>query len=209
MDIVDKSLIKKLPLIAILRGVRPEECLEIGYELFNIGFRIIEVPLNSPEAFKSIEKLVLKLKEEVIIGAGTIFNIKQLQALFDAGGKLAVMPHVDIKIIELAKKLDIICFPGVSTPTEALSALNAGADGLKIFPAEMITPKILKSWKVILPDNTMLFPVGGIKPESLESYFLAGATGFGIGSALYHPGKSVLEIVKTGKAFKKVWDKLN
>ena len=109
----------------------------------------------------------------------------------------------------MAKKLNIICFPGVSTPTEALSALQAGADGLKIFPAEMITPKILKSWKVILPENTMLFPVGGIKPDSIESYVLAGATGFGIGSALYHPGKSVLEIVNAGKAFKKSWDKLN
>tara|TARA_B100000586_G_scaffold184134_1_gene135147 strand:- start:248 stop:883 length:636 start_codon:yes stop_codon:yes gene_type:complete len=209
MDNVQKSLIKRLPLIAILRGVRPEECLEIGYELFNVGFRIIEIPLNSPEAFKSIKKLVLKLKEEVIIGAGTIFNIKQLQTLSDAGGKLAVMPHIDIKIIEMAKKLNLICFPGVSTPTEALSALEAGADGLKIFPAEMITPKILKSWKVILPENTMLFPVGGIEPDSIETYVLAGATGFGIGSALYHPGKSVLEVVKAGKAFKKSWEKLN
>ncbi len=109
----------------------------------------------------------------------------------------------------MAKKLDIICFPGVSTPTEALSALNPGADGLKIFPAEMITPKILKSWKFILPDNTMLYPVGGIKPESLKSNFLVGATGFGIGSSLYHPGKSVLEIIKTRKAFKNIWDKLN
>ena len=92
---------------------------------------------------------------------------------------------------------------------EALSALEAGADGLKIFPAEMITPKILKSWKVILPENTMLFPVGGIEPDSIETYVLAGATGFGIGSALYHPGKSVLEVVEAGKAFKKSWEKLN
>ncbi len=107
MDKAHKNLIKKLPLIAILRGVRPEECLEIGYELFNVGFRILEIPLNSPEAFKSIEKLVLKLNEEVIIGAGTIFNIKQLQTLFDAGGKLAVMLHVDVKIIEMANKLNI------------------------------------------------------------------------------------------------------
>ena len=96
MDYENKSLIKELPLIAILRGIRPEECLEIGFELFNLGFRIIEIPLNSPEAFKSIEKLVLKFCDEVMIGAGTIFNTKELQTLFDAGGKLAVMPHVDI-----------------------------------------------------------------------------------------------------------------
>ena len=107
MDKVHNNLIKKLPLIAILRGVRPNESLEISYELVNVGFSIIEIPLNSPEAFKSIEKLVQKLKEEVIIGAGTIFNIKQLQTLFDAGGKLAVMPHVDVKIIEMANKLNI------------------------------------------------------------------------------------------------------
>ena len=137
------------------------------------------------------------------------FAVPAIQLLVNNKFEIFNVGYDNQKVIELAKKLDIICFPGVSTPTEALSALNAGADGLKIFPAEMITPKILKSWKVILPDNTMLFPVGGIKPESLESYFLAGATGFGIGSALYHPGKSVLEIVKTGKAFKKVWDKLN
>mgnify|MGYP001251756185 CR=1 FL=1 len=209
MEKGNKTLIKKLPLIAILRGIKPEECLEIGYELFNVGFRIIEIPLNSPEAFKSIEKLVQKLEGEVIIGAGTIFTTKQLQTLFNVGGKLAVMPHVDIKIIEMAKKLNIICFPGVSTPTEALTALQAGADGLKIFPAEMITPNILKSWKVILPENTLLFPVGGIQPESIEAYVLAGATGFGIGSALFHPGKSVSEIVNSGKAFKKSWEKLN
>ena len=209
MDNQETILIKELPLISILRGIRPEECLDIGFELFNLGFRIIEIPLNSPEAFKSIEKLVLKFKDEVIIGAGTIFNFKELQTLFDAGGKLAVMPHVDIKIIEMAKKLNLICFPGVSTPTEAISALKAGADGLKIFPAEMITPEILKSWKPILPENTMIFPVGGIKPETIESYVLAGATGFGIGSALYHPGKSILEIVEAAKAFKKSWDKLN
>ena len=108
----------------------------------------------------------------------------------------------------MAKKLNLICFPGVASPTEALSAIEAGADGLKIFPAEMITPKILKSWKVILPENTMLFPVGGIEPESIESYVLAGATGFGIGSALYKPGKSVLEIVKIGRQFIKNWEKI-
>jgi 2-dehydro-3-deoxyphosphogalactonate aldolase len=208
MEKIQKNLIKKLPLIAILRGIRPEECLEIGCKLFDVGFRIIEIPLNSPEAFKSIEKLALKLKEEAIIGAGTIFNIKQLQLLSDAGGQLAVMPHIDLKIVAMAKKLNLICFPGVASPTEALSAIEAGADGLKIFPAEMITPKILKSWKVILPENTMLFPVGGIEPESIESYVLAGATGFGIGSALYKPGKSVLEIVKIGRQFIKNWEKI-
>jgi len=201
--------LKSLPLIAILRGIRPEECIDIGCELFEIGFRIIEIPLNSPDAFKSIEKLVLKLKDKALIGAGTITNIKQLQLLSDVGGKLAVMPHTDLKLIRKAKILNFVCFPGVASPSEALAALNSGADGLKVFPAELITPKVLKSWKAILPEKTMLFPVGGIIPESMESYILAGATGFGLGSALYRPGQSVLDVGLMGKIFIKNWKLLN
>ena len=201
--------IKSLPLITILRGIRPEECIDIGCELFEIGFRIIEIPLNSPEAFKSIEKLVLKLKEKALIGAGTIFSIKQLQLLSDAGGKLAVMPHTDLKLIKKAKMLDFICIPGVASASEAFSALGAGADGVKLFPAEMITPKVLKSLKAIMPEKTLLFPVGGIMPESMESYVLAGANGFGIGSALYRPGQSVLDVGLMGKVFIKSWEKIN
>jgi len=197
--------LKSLPLIAILRGIRPEECIDIGCELFEIGFRIIEIPLNSPDAFKSIEKLVLKLKDKALIGAGTITNIKQLQLLSDVGGKLAVMPHTDLKLIRKAKMLNFVCFPGVASPSEALAAMNSGADGLKVFPAELITPKVLKSWKAILPEKTMLFPVGGIIPESMESYLLAGATGFGLGSALYRPGQSVLDVGLMGKIFIKNW----
>lgn len=205
MDKIQIRFLKSLPLIAILRGIRPEECIDIGCELFEIGFRIIEIPLNSPDAFKSIEKLVLKLKDKALIGGGTITNIKQLQLLSDVGGKLAVMPHTDLKIIRKAKMLNFVCFPGVASPSEALAALNSGADGLKVFPAELITPKVLKSWKAILPEKTMLFPVGGIIPESMESYILAGATGFGLGSALYRPGQSVLDVGLMGKIFIKNW----
>jgi 2-dehydro-3-deoxyphosphogalactonate aldolase len=209
MDKMQIRFLKSLPLIAILRGIRPEECIDIGCELFEIGFRIIEIPLNSPDAFKSIEKLVLKLKDKALIGAGTITNIKQLQLLSDVGGKLAVMPHTDLKLIRKAKILNFVCFPGVASPSEALAALNSGADGLKVFPAELITPKVLKSWKAILPEKTMLFPVGGIIPESMESYILAGATGFGLGSALYRPGQSVLDVGLMGKIFIKNWKLLN
>ena len=209
MDKMQIRFLKSLPLIAILRGIRPEECIDIGCELFEIGFRIIEIPLNSPDAFKSIEKLVLKLKDKALIGGGTITNIKQLQLLSDVGGKLAVMPHTDLKLIRKAKILNFVCFPGVASPSEALAALNSGADGLKVFPAELITPKVLKSWKAILPEKTMLFPVGGIIPESMESYILAGATGFGLGSALYLPGQSVLDVGLMGKIFIKNWKLLN
>jgi len=208
MDKIQKSLIQRMPLIAILRGINPSECIEIGCKLFDIGFRIIEIPLNSPEAFKSIERLATKLSGEAIIGAGTILNVEQLKLLSNAGGNLAVMPHIDQQAVSYAKKYNLICFPGVASPTEAISALKAGADGLKIFPAEMITPVILKSWKIILPDNTMLFPVGGIQPKLLEPYFLAGATGFGIGSALYKPGRSISEIGKIGEKFVKEWSKI-
>ena len=209
MDKMQIRFLKSLPLIAILRGIRPEESIDIGCELFEIGFRIIEIPLNSPDAFKSIEKLVLKLKDKALIGGGTITNIKQLQLLSDVGGKLAVMPHTDLKLIRKAKTLNFVCFPGVASPSEALAALNSGADGLKVFPAELITPKVLKSWKAILPEKTMLFPVGGIIPESMESYILAGATGFGLGSALYRPGQSVLDVGLMGKIFIKNWKLLN
>ena len=208
MDKVQKSLINRMPLIAILRGIKPSECIEIGCKLFDIGFRVIEIPLNSPGAFKSIERLATKLSGEAIIGAGTILNLEQLKLLSNAVGKLAVMPHIDQKAVSLVRKLNLICFPGVASPTEAISALNAGADGLIIFPSEMITPIILKSWKVILHQNTMLFPVGGIQPNLLEPYFLAGATGFGISSAPYKPDRSVSEISKIGEKFVKEWRKI-
>ena len=169
----------------------------------------VNVNVNYKVKVIVIEKLALKFKEKALIGAGTIFSIKQLQLLSDAGGKLAVMPHTDLKLIEKAKMLELICFPGVASPSEALASLGAGADGLKLFPAEMITPKVLKSWKAIIPEKTLLFPVGGIIPESMESYVLAGANGFGIGSALYRPGQSVLDVGLMGKVFIKSWEKIN
>ena len=208
---MDKELTRyldELPLIAILRGIQPDECLDIGHTLFEIGFRLIEIPLNSPDPFKSIKKLAFDLNEKALIGAGTIFNKKQLQNLCDAGGKLAVMPHSDLELIRKAKSLNLICIPGVASPSEAIAALNAGADALKVFPAEMIVPRVLKAWKSILPEGTKLFPVGGILPSLMSSYLEAGATGFGLGSALYLPGQAVKDVQANGKTFFKCWKKL-
>ena len=203
MNNVLNKWLEEFPLIAILRGIHPEDCLEIGQGLFQIGFRLIEIPLNSPEPFKSIQKLSLNLKGSAIVGAGTILQKNQLELLNDSGGKLAVMPHVDLELIRKAKTLNLLCIPGVSTPTEAFAALNAGADALKVFPAEMIVPKVLKAWKAILPKETLLIPVGGILPNSMESYIFAGANGFGLGSALYRPGLVVEEVLANAEDFLK------
>ena len=203
MNNVLNKWLEELPLIAILRGIHPDECLEIGQGLFQIGFRLIEIPLNSPEPFKSIRKLSLKLKGSAIVGAGTILQKNQLELLSDSGGQLAVMPHTDLELIRKAKTLNLLCIPGVSTPTEALAALNAGADALKVFPSEMIVPKVLKAWKAILPKETLLIPVGGILPNSMESYIFAGANGFGLGSALYRPGLVVEDVLANAEDFLK------
>ena len=203
MNNVLNKWLEEFPLIAILRGIHPEDCLAIGQGLFQIGFRLIEIPLNSPEPFESIQKLSLNLKGSAIVGAGTILQENQLELLSDSGGKLAVMPHVDLELIRKAKTLNLLCIPGVSTPTEALAALNAGADALKVFPAEMIVPKVLKAWKAILPKETLLIPVGGILPNSMESYIFAGANGFGLGSALYRPGLVVEDVLANAEDFLK------
>ncbi len=203
-----KKWLEEIPLIAILRGIGPDECLEIGRELCQIGFRLLEIPLNSPDPFKSILKLSLNLKGTALIGAGTILHINQLEQLRDSGGELAVMPHVNLELIRKAKNLDLACVPGVCTPSEAFAALSAGADALKVFPAEMITPKVLKAWKAVLPKETLLLPVGGILPNSMASYISSGATGFGLGSALYRPGLSAGDVRINGEAFLKSWKNL-
>ena len=202
------SWLNGLPLIAILRGIHPDECVDIGRNLCKIGFRLLEIPLNSPEPFKSIQKLSLNLKGKAIIGAGTILQKKQLELLRDSGGKFAVMPHVDLDLIRKAKDLDLVCIPGVSSPSEAFSALDAGADALKVFPAELIVPKVLKAWKAVLPEDIFLLPVGGILPNSMASYISAGAKGFGLGSALYKPGMDAADVLANGEAFVKSWGKI-
>jgi 2-dehydro-3-deoxyphosphogalactonate aldolase len=190
-----------LPLIAILRGVRPDEAGAIGQALLEVGFRAIEVPLNSPQPLESIAALAAAFGERALIGAGTVLDAGAVPRIAAAGGRLVVMPHADRPIIGAAKAQGLLCIPGVATPTEALGALAAGADGLKLFPAEALPPAVIKAWRAVLPRDVWLLPVGGITPERMAPYLAAGADGFGLGSALYQPGFGVAEVGARAGAF--------
>lgn len=189
------------PLVAILRGIRPDEVLEIGEILVESGFLTLEVPLNSPEPLKSIERLASRFGGDAMVGAGTVLSEVGARDVAAAGGTLVVMPHSDTAVIRAAKAAGCVCLPGVATVTEAFAALAAGADALKLFPAEQLPPEVLKAWRAVLPAQCGLLPVGGITPERMAAYVAAGASGFGIGSALYKPGKPTAEISRDAVAF--------
>lgn len=178
------------PLVAILRGLKPEEALEIGAALVGAGFTLIEVPLNSPQPLVSIRILADAFGDRALIGAGTVLTPGDVDAVKAAGGELIVMPHADVAVIRAAKAAGLVCTPGVATPTEAFAARAAGADALKLFPAEGIPPSIVKAWRAVLTDIPLL-PVGGIDTTNMAAYRAAGADGFGIGSALFKPGKAL------------------
>ena len=193
------------PLVAILRGIRPEEALEIGEALVGKGFCTLEVPLNSPAPLKSIELLAARLGAQALVGAGTVLSEAAARDVASAGGRLVVMPHADGAVIRAAKAAGCLCLPGVATVTEAFAALAAGADALKLFPAEQLSPEVLKAWRAVLPPQCGLFPVGGITPERMAVYVRAGANGFGIGSALYRPGKPAADVSRDAVAFVDAW----
>lgn len=190
-----------LPLVAILRGLKPSEALTIGRVLHEAGFRIIEVPLNSPDALDSIAILRQALPVDTRVGAGTVLDVRSVEDVRAAGGDLVVMPHGDTAVIRAARSFGLTCIPGVVTPTEAFAALAAGADALKLFPAELVTPAVLKSMRAVLPRDVRLLPVGGITPGHLAAYRAAGASGFGLGSALYAPGMTAAEVRERAAAF--------
>lgn len=194
-----------LPLVAILRGVQPEDVVTIGAALVAAGFRIIEVPLNSPDPFTSIERLAAQFGASCVIGAGTVLDPTAVARLEAAGGELVVMPHGDPAVITAAKAMGLACVPGVATPTEAFAALAARADALKLFPAEILPPAAVKAMLAVLPPGTRLLPVGGIEPASLAAYVAAGASGFGLGSALFKPGMSPAEVSRRATAFVEAW----
>jgi 2-dehydro-3-deoxyphosphogalactonate aldolase len=183
-----QSYLRPLPLIAVLRGITPAEIDAVGAALIDNGFRILEVPLNSPEPFDSIVRLERRFGERCLTGAGTVIKVADVAKVAAAGGKLIVMPHGDVEIVREAKRLGMLCVPGVATPTEAFAALDAGADGLKMFPAEQLSPAALKAWRAVLPKDALVFPVGGIRPDNMTPYWEVGANGFGTGSNLYAPG---------------------
>lgn len=199
----------RLPLVAILRGIRPEEAAPIGEVLAARGFGLIEVPLNSPEAFVSIATLRKVLPEDTVVGAGTVTRVEDIARVKDAGGEQIVSPHTDTRIIAATKAAGMASIPGAATPSEAFAALEAGADCLKLFPAEMIAPPVVKAMLAILPKGTRVLPVGGIAPETMASFVAVGAAGFGLGSALYKPGMSPAEVDVQARAFVAAWAALS
>jgi len=197
----------ELPLIAILRGIAPDEAVDVGIALFETGFRIIEVPLNSPEPIESIRRLAAALGDRATIGAGTVRSAAEVAEVAAAGGELIVSPHMNPQLIRATKQAGLMSGPGVATPTEAFAAIEAGADFLKLFPAEQIGPAIVKAWRAVLPKGMPLVPVGGITPESMGAYVAAGAAGFGLGSALYKPGMTPADVRHAAEAFTAAWRK--
>ncbi|CAJ1365181.1 unnamed protein product [Effrenium voratum] len=191
------------PLVAILRGVEPAEAVAVGRALLEAGVTILEVPLNSPEALKSIRSLVQQLPASTVVGAGTVLHPKEVEDVKAAGGILIVSPNMDEAVIKKTKELGLVSAPGVCTPTEAFSALKCGADALKAlgstppsvlraeaFPGEMLPPKIIKAWRAVLPKSACVLAVGGVNVDNMKAYLEAGANGFGVGTALFSPGDS-------------------
>jgi 2-dehydro-3-deoxyphosphogalactonate aldolase len=180
----------RCPLVAILRGVKPEEAVAIGAALERQGVVIVEVPLNSPRPMESIALLAREFGERLLIGAGTVMTTAQVAEIAAAGGKLIVTPHADAAIVRAAKQHGLLSVPGFFTPSEAFAILAAGADGLKLFPSEAASPAVLRALRAVLPAGTAVLPVGGIDATNIAAWRAAGAAGFGIGSAIYKPGDS-------------------
>jgi 2-dehydro-3-deoxyphosphogalactonate aldolase len=200
------AALRALPMIAILRGIEPIEAEGVALALHAAGFRLIEVPLNSPDGpFDSIARMRKAVPSDTLIGAGTVLRGDDVERVAAAGGELVVMPHGDKSVIRAAKTAGLVCVPGVATPTEAFAALDAGADALKLFPAELISPPVLKAIRGVLPQAVRLFAVGGITPDTMAGYARAGANGFGLGSALYSPGASADQVGERALRFADAW----
>jgi len=194
--------LERWPLVAILRGIKPGEAIDIGAVLVETGFLIIEVPLNSPEPFASIIRLSKKFADKVLIGAGTVTDWEQVPKVADAGGRLIVMPHADERIVEAAKRRNLYVVPGFATATEGFRMVDAGADAIKLFPAEANPPKVLKALRAVLPKSMPVLPVGGITPNNMKEYWEAGAGGFGLGSALYKPHDTAATVAQSAADFR-------
>jgi 2-dehydro-3-deoxyphosphogalactonate aldolase len=188
------------PLVAILRGLAPGEARAIGEALVTSGWKLIEVPLNSPEPMRSIATLA-KAFPDALVGAGTVLQPEQVREVHAAGGQLVVAPNFNAEVVREAVRLGMVCLPGVLTATEAFAALAAGASGLKLFPAEMMAPVAVKALRAVLPGEALLLPVGGIGTGNMGAYRAAGADGFGIGSALYKPGMTPAEVKRNALDF--------
>jgi 2-dehydro-3-deoxyphosphogalactonate aldolase len=195
-----RAALKRCPIAAILRGVKPDEIDAIGDALVEAGVTIIEVPLNSPQPFESIRRLAARHGDRALIGAGTVLEAPDVARVREANGRLIVAPNFDAEVVRAAKAAGLVALPGVMTPSEGFAALKAGADALKLFPAEIIPPAVFKAWRAVFRADTLLLAVGGVGVENIATYRDAGASGYGIGSALYKPGRPAGEIGRLAKA---------
>lgn len=193
------------PLVAILRGLTPDQAAPIAQALFDAGFRLIEVPLNRPGALECIATISRLAPADALVGGGTMLSVVDVEAVHAAGGRLMVAPNAEAEVIARGVSLGMLCAPGAGTPTEAFAALRAGAHALKLFPAEVWGPRGLKALASVLPAGTPLWPVGGITPESMADWVAAGASGFGIGGQLFKPGASAADVARQARLFMDAW----
>lgn len=177
-----------LPVIAILRGLRPDECLDVGHALLESGIRIIEVPLNSPDPFESISRLLTSFGSQAVIGAGTVLEPHQVDQLADIGGEIVVAPNTNTATISRAADLGLATFPGIMTPTDAFAAIKAGATGVKVFPAGVVGTGFIRALKDVIPKDKKVCAVGGVGAENVEEWFAAGVDAIGVGSGLFSAG---------------------
>ena len=203
-----ESTLARCPFVAILRGVKPGEVAAIGDALLEEGFGIIEVPLNSPDPLESIRILAARCGDRALVCAGTVLSVEQVLAVSQAGGRMVVSPNAETAVVERARTLGMLAMPGFATPTEAFAMLRAGADALKLFPAEGASPAVLSALRAVLPPRTPILPVGGIHAGNLAAWRQAGAAGFGIGSALYKPGMKADEVARRARELMQAFARL-
>lgn len=189
------------PLVAIIRGVTPDEAEAIGRALYEGGVRIIEVPLNSPDPFASIRTLARALGEDALVGAGTVLDASDVERVREAGGRIVVSPNANDAVIRATVAAGMVSSPGFFTPTEAFSALASGAHSLKLFPAEAASPQVVTAMRAVLPKDVPLLIVGGVTPQSVRGWMEAGADGFGLGGGIYKPGQSPQETLEKARAY--------
>lgn len=193
--------LSEMPLVAILRGLPPEHAIDVSTVLVEAGFKIIEVPLNSPEPYESISKIKKHFGDQIIVGAGTVLTGENARKVHDCGGELIVAPNLDPEVAEVSRALGMIYCPGILTPTEAFLALKLGATTIKLFPADAHPPSYIKAIRAVLPPETSIMPTGGIVPDNMAQYISAGANGLGLGSALYSSNKTLDEIASAAKKY--------